>query len=76
MTELNTALASGNFQNGGNIMPTLYFWRQLDLKCMKNTIGTDPDDIDGPMRACKSLQIVKYKLENVPNYRGKWLASE
>ena len=32
VTEVNTALASGHFQNGGNIMPTLAFWRQLAIQ--------------------------------------------
>ena len=31
VTEVNTALASGHFQNGGNIMPTLAFWRQFAI---------------------------------------------
>ena len=30
--EANTALASGNFQNGGNIMPNLDFQEQLALQ--------------------------------------------
>ena len=59
MTEVNAALSSGNFQNGGNIMPTLDFWRYLAIKCMKNTIGTEPGDIGRPIRACKRPQIVE-----------------
>ena len=76
VTEVNTALASGHFQNGGNIMLTLDFWRQLVLQCMENTIGTDPGSVGRPIRACRRAQIVEYKPDNIPNYRGKWLASE
>ena len=39
--EVNTELLSGDFQNGGNIMPTLAFLRQLAIQCMENTIGID-----------------------------------
>ena len=34
VTEVNTALASGHCQNGGNIMPTLSFWRHLVIQRM------------------------------------------
>ena len=76
MAEVNTALVSGYFQNGGNIMPTLDFWRQLALQFMENTIGTEPGDIGRPMWVCRKPEIVEFKLEKVPNYHGKWLASE
>ena len=76
VTEVNTALASGHFQNGGDIMPTLDFWRQLVIKCMEDTIGTDPGDIGRPMWACIRPKIVEFHMEKVPNYRGKCLPSE
>ena len=72
MTEVNTALASGHFQNGVDIMPTLAFRRQLAIQCMENAIGTEPGDIGRPVRACRRPQIVECKLEKVPNYSGKW----
>ena len=59
VTEVNTALASGHFQNGGNIMPNLAFLIQLALHCMENTIGTYPDDIGSPMGACRRPQIME-----------------
>ena len=34
VTEVNTALSSWQLQNGGNIMPNLYFWGQLVLQCV------------------------------------------
>ena len=58
MTEANTALASGHYQNGGDIMPTLDFWIHVVIQCMENTIETDPGDIGMPMRACVWPQIV------------------
>ena len=47
--EVNTALASGHLKNGGNITPTLDFWRQLVKQCTENNIGTYPGDIGRPM---------------------------
>ena len=32
-------------------MKILAFQRQLEIKCMENTIRTEPGDIGGPMRA-------------------------
>ena len=58
MTEVNTALASGHFQNGGNIMLNLDFWGQLEIHCMENTIGTDTGDVGSPMRDYRIPQIV------------------
>ena len=57
-------------------MPTLAFWMQLAIQCIKNTIGTEPDDISMPMRAYKMSQISERHLEKVLKYRGKWLPSE
>ena len=72
MAEVNIALASRNFQNGGNIMPDLSFQRQLAINYMENTIVINPGDIGRPMRSYKRPQIVECKLEKVPNYSGKW----
>ena len=49
LMEANTALASGHFQNGGNIMPNLDFQEQLALQLMYNTIGTETGNIVRPM---------------------------
>ena len=67
MTEENTVLASGQSQNGGNIMPTLTFQRQLVIKCMDITIGTYPGDIGSHIWACKMPQIVQDNLQKVLN---------
>ena len=63
--EANTALASVHLENGGNIMPTLDFRRQLTLQCMENTIGKEPGDIGRPIWACIRPQIVQCNLEKV-----------
>ena len=76
MKEVNTALESGRLQNGGNIMPTLAFRRQLAIKCMEITIGKYPGDIGSHMQACIRPHVVEFNLEKVPNYHGKWSASE
>ena len=46
------------------------------ILCMENTIGTEPGDTGRPTRYCMRPQIVECKLEKVPKYRGKWIASE
>ena len=76
MTEVNTTLASGHFQNGGDIMPNLDLGGHLAIQCMINNFGTEPGDIGRPMWYYRRPQIVEYNLEKVPNYHRKWLASE
>ena len=73
---VNIALACGHFPNGGDIIPTLAFQRQLAMQCMENNFLTDPNDIGTPMRACRRPQIVELNVEKVPNYLGKWQPSE
>ena len=58
MTEVNTALASGHFQNGGDIMPTLAFQSHLAMQCMGNTIGKGPGGIGRILWACRRPKIV------------------
>ena len=41
MSEVNTALASGQFQNDGVLQPSLNFWRCLAIECFDNTIGVE-----------------------------------
>ena len=71
MTEVNTALASGHFQNGGNIMTTLDFWSQLVIQYMINTNGTDPSYIGRPIFYYKRPHIVVCQIKKVSNYRRK-----
>ena len=75
VTEKSTALATGHFQNGGDIMPTLDFWRQLEIWCIENNIGTYHGDVGKPMWVCRRSQIAEHKLEKVKTYHGKWLPS-
>ena len=56
------ALAPGHSQNGGKIIPTLSFQRQLAIQCMENNILTDPGDIGRPMWIHIRPQIVQCKL--------------
>ena len=71
MTEVSTALVSGHFPNGGDVMPIFAFWGQLAMQCTENTIGTDTGDIGTPVGGCRRPQILEIQLEKVPNYRGK-----
>ena len=41
VTEVNTALADGNFRTGGQLIPILQFRRKLVHEIMDNTIGVD-----------------------------------
>ena len=76
MTEVNITLASGHFKNGGAIIPTLDFWRQLSIKFMKNTIGKEPVCMGRPILACRRPQIVEFQMKKVATYRGYWLTKE
>ena len=73
MTEVNIALASRNFQNGGDINPNMDFWRQLEIILMENTIETEPCNIGRPMKSCTGPQIVESQMEKVPKYPRKCL---
>ena len=42
--EVNTALASGHFQNYGAVQPSLDFRRGLAIDCLENTIGVELED--------------------------------
>ena len=41
VSEVNTALVSGQFKNDGVVQPSLYFWRALEIYCLDNTIGVE-----------------------------------
>ena len=41
VSEVNTALASGHFQNDGVVQPSLYFWIDLAIECHENKIGVE-----------------------------------
>ena len=40
-SQINTALASGHFQNYGVVQPSLYFKKCLTIKCLENKIGVE-----------------------------------
>ena len=44
VSEVNTALASDNFQNYGVVPPSIDFWRALEIECLDNTIGVELGD--------------------------------
>ena len=75
-TEAKIVKASGHLQNGGDIMPTLAFWRQLETQCMENNTGPQPGGIVRPMMSFRRPQIIEYHMEKVPNYQGKWILIE
>ena len=53
VSEVNTALSSGHFQNYGLVQPSLDFWRALKIYFLDNTIGVGLGGNRPPKRACK-----------------------
>ena len=41
VSEFNTALVSGYFQNNGVVQPSLDFWRALAIYFLENKIGVE-----------------------------------
>ena len=46
MSEVNTALASGCFQNNRVVQPSLDFWRVLEIESLENKIGFNWGNMD------------------------------
>ena len=49
--EVNTALASGHFQNYGVVQPSLDVWISLEIECLENIICIELGDNGRPKRA-------------------------
>ena len=53
VSEVNTALVSGHFKNYGVVQPSLYFWRDLEIECLENTIRVKLGENGLPNRTSK-----------------------
>ena len=72
VTELNTALASGHFQNDGVVKPSLDFWRALLIYCLDNTIGFELWDNVQPNRTYKIPIYFPCERITVKHHGGMW----
>ena len=72
MSEVNTALASGHFQNDWVVEPSLYFWRVLAIECLENTIGVELRDNGRPVRTSKIPIYVPCEQIVVKHHGRMW----
>ena len=72
MSEFNTALASGHFQNDGVVQKSLDFRRALELKCLENTIGFELGENGRSKRTSKLTIYVPCEKFAVKYHGGMW----
>ena len=72
---LNTALAEGHMQKGGEVTPTLEFRRALAQECLENKIGVEEGVAGRPRRSCTVPTSIACKLVTVAHHRGAWDAT-
>ena len=70
--EINTAPASGHFQNDGVVQPSLDIWRYLAIQCIGNTIGVEFRDNGRPKITSKLPVYVPCKKFTVKHHCGMW----
>ena len=70
LSEVNTALASGHFQNYGVVQLSLDFLRYLEIKCLENTIGVELGENGRPNRTYKLPTYVPCEKITVKNHGG------
>ena len=72
MSEVNTALASGQFQNDGVVQPSLNFWRALEIECLENKIVFELEENGQPKRTSKITIYVPCDKITVKHHGGMW----
>ena len=70
--EVNTALASGHFQNDGLVQPILDFQRALAIECLNNTIGAELGDNGRPNQTSKIPMYVPCEKITIKQHGGMW----
>ena len=70
--EINTAPASGHFQNDGVKQPSLDIWKYLAIYCIGNTIGVEFRDNGRPKITSKLPVYVPCKKFTVKHHCGMW----
>ena len=72
VSEVNTSLVSGNFQNYRVVQPILDFWISLAIDFLENKIGVELRYNGLPKRACKIPIYVTCEKVIVENYGKMW----
>ena len=72
VSEVNTDLASGQFQNYVVVKPSLYFWRDLAIECLENTIGFELGQNGRPKRTSRLPIHVPFDKSTVKHNGGMW----
>ena len=72
MSEVNTDLASGPFQNYGVLQPSLDFWRCLAIECFDNTIGVELGENGIPKGKSKIPIYFPCDQITVKHHCGMW----
>ena len=70
VSEVNTALVSGQFQNNGVVQPSLDFWSALAIECLENKIGVELGDNGRPKRSFKVTVYAPCEKTTVKHYGG------
>ena len=70
VSEVNTALESGHFQNDGVVQPSLNFRRALAIECLENTIGVELGENGRPKRTSKIPIYVPCERITVKHHGG------
>ena len=73
--EVNRALASGHFRNGGVVQPSMDFWRALEIDFLKNTIGVEFRENIRPKRTSRLPSCVPCDKIEVKHRGGIWYPS-
>ena len=76
VSEANTALASGHFQNDGVVQPSLDFRRALAIECLENTIGVELGGNGRPKRTTKLTIYVPCEKITVEHHGRMWDPSQ
>ena len=70
VSEVNTALVSGRFQNDGLVQPNLDFWVYLAIECLDNTIVIELGENGIPKRTSKIPIYVPCEKITVKHHVG------
>ena len=76
MSEVNTALVSGHFQNDGLVQSSLDSRIALKTECLYNTIGVELGENVRPKRTSKLPIYVPCEKITVKTHAGIWYPSK
>ena len=76
VSEVNTDLASGHFQNDGVVQPSMSFWRALEIECHENKIVFELGENGQPNITYKLTIYVPCEKITVKHHGGMWYQSK